>query len=78
MSEWISVKNELPEEGDMVFVYWPSDYGGEIALDFIEDGCWSDWTELEKITETTNGDYCGEVPYTHWMRLPEPPNRILN
>jgi hypothetical protein len=66
---WISVKDQLPENDDSVIVYWPENLGYEMVLDFIEDGCWFVWDQLDESTT---------APYTHWMHLPKPPATLLN
>lgn len=76
MSEWISVKDRLPETDDDVLVYNPKDgiHLGEFDLDEVRgyyesDGSYfitnSGWT-----TEYSWAPYMGP---THWMPLPEPP-----
>ena len=58
MSEWISVKDRMPEEGVDVLVYGEICHNKKgIEVDFVK-----------------NGDFvaCDE-DVTHWMPLPEPP-----
>lgn len=68
MSEWISVKERLPEKKQDVLMYFNS---GNMAV-----GWWHD--EDEHITfwcaYTDDGFYtdCDYIP-THWMPLPESP-----
>ncbi len=69
MNKWISVKDQLPENDDSVLVYWPENLGYEMVLDFIEDGCWFVWDQLDESTT---------APYTHWRHLPKPPATLLN
>lgn len=59
MSEWISVKDRLPENNNPILVYMPEEKGWlryGISIGIIDDG-------------TDDKD---EV--THWMPLPLPPN----
>ena len=59
MSEWISVKERLPEDDDLVLVYHK-------ALRYIDIGSVSlvRW-------DSTYSAICRAT--THWMPLPEPP-----
>ncbi|MFT5518611.1 MAG: hypothetical protein ACI9RI_000877 [Oceanospirillaceae bacterium] len=74
MSEWISVKDRLPNDvasgldSDKVDVWCRADncrltdvtfLKGEFLVVVLEDGYYSHYLELENIT--------------HWMPLPEPP-----
>ena len=66
MTEWISVKDRLPEL-DAPILAWVSTYyqnrgGFEIAMRWAQDGKW--WTL--RACELRNS-------VTHWMPLPEPP-----
>ena len=72
MSEWISVKERLPEDEKVVLIACVC-LDGHIAADvtaFVKDGEWR-WNDglptefSEKI----------KIPVTHWMNLPEPPER---
>lgn len=61
MSEWISVKDRLPEESDDVLAYTIWD---DIVVCFLEEDSdvWMHtWGYLEKEF------------VTHWMPIPEPP-----
>jgi Protein of unknown function (DUF551) len=64
MSEWISVKDRLPETGDDVLVWL--DHGCELASYLIPYGWqsefinWLEWAACR-------------VNITHWMPLPEAP-----
>jgi hypothetical protein len=74
MSEWISVKNRLPEIPE-------NDYSNRVLLlradGFIEiarvEKCVRFVRPLQEalIVETDNGDPIEE--FTHWMPLPQPP-----
>lgn len=72
MSEWISVKDRLPEEDVSVLVFGSSglfigsyDYGNKYMESY-----WS--SEKYKHIECTE-DY---EPVTHWMPLPQPPKDL--
>ena len=74
MSEWISVKDRLPEMGIYVLVSCTMkvrdsiDYRNAVVMAFTCDEGFVD-TELDEvITEGT----------THWMPLPEPPKEETN
>jgi hypothetical protein len=66
MSEWISVKDRLPESEDHEgycatrYLVATDGFGIHLAL-FLEHEWWADY--LSKIV----------IPITHWMPLPEPP-----
>lgn len=75
MSEWISVKDRLPEEGTQVLTYDSGSKNGafEYRLDYIV----LIWQE-EGLTDVPNPIWaCGLVDdynkVTHWMPLPSPP-----
>lgn len=61
MSEWISVKDRMPEEGVDVLVY------GDIYLN--RKGADVDFVDRE----SGNFFYYDEGEVTHWRPLPEPP-----
>lgn len=63
MSEWISVKDRLPDIGIEVLVYLSSYNGGSIRTD----------------QRYTNQSWMWYEDYdiTHWMPLPEPPKTQL-
>jgi len=79
MSEWISVKERLPERIDDYIVVvklkydWEREYGVVVDVATFNpycenpyiDGCWN----------TFNDWYEGQeyIHVTHWMPLPEPP-----
>jgi hypothetical protein len=62
MSEWISVKDELPEPNEIYLVHCPSWSDDECAVCLFENGKWY-------------YDHDSEINsyVTHWMPLPEPP-----
>ena len=66
--EWISVKDRLPEEGKRVFIYY-DDYGATsmtigLYRNSVYGECW-----LANMVEISMKSI------THWMPLPEPPER---
>lgn len=60
MSEWISVDDRLPEDGDEILM-WSEVFHG-VVLGDRSDGEW--WNESDIITT---------AKITHWQPLPEPP-----
>ena len=62
MSEWISIKERLPENARMVLVYveWKRIFDAWYA-----NGIWYEFSEASQML-----DFDG---VTHWMSLPEPP-----
>ncbi len=64
MSEWISVKDRLPESDDYVLCYRDScGLSSRIMVGFYLRGKWT----------------CGAIGnVTHWMPLPEPPEEVQN
>lgn len=65
-SEWVSVKDRLPEVGEYN-VAADTDYGKKVtACELNKDGNW-----IHDGEETFCHSYYFEV--THWMPLPEPP-----
>ena len=65
--EWISVKNEIPEDGLRLLLYTdvPDEYGKERIGVYLGDTYWT----------LMGGDYYKQksINVTHWMPLPEPP-----
>lgn len=58
MAEWISVKDRLPEEGEVVVIYIKPEVGvGYAETDIYLMGDFDEYSEA----------------VTHWMPLPEPP-----
>lgn len=64
MSEWISVKDRLPEQGKRYLV---NRYDG-VTKTYFTDILWHDAHDL-----WWNRLYSGDYKVTHWMPLPEPP-----
>jgi hypothetical protein len=64
MSEWISVKDGLPEDGQSVLVTKRHSYPEIVVFDEVYN-CWDD---------SEGDDYYRALDYfTHWMPLPENP-----
>lgn len=58
---WISVKDELPKDGEWVLM-------GSSTHDFVETGLC-----LEKKFVNPDLNYLPRPTVTHWMEMPEPP-----
>ncbi len=73
--EWISVKDQLPEDGEYVLIYNFTDYpkGIQCAV-FIKEFS-DEFGDLNRWQSQDGGTFVysewNEV--THWMHLPEPP-----
>ena len=68
MSEWISVKDELPEINQMCLVYttWNNNpHGYDISKFYKMSNC-----DLEVFTADLNGQ---NIKVTHWQPLPGAP-----
>lgn len=65
MSEWISVKDRLPEKGKLVLIWTGNDdRRPAIFLAYLDDDG-QEWVD---------GDYYTGAEYvTYWQPLPEPP-----
>lgn len=80
MNNWISVKDRLPEDRQMVLISIPDELFGQIChvaeftLDEFGD---------KHIWQTINGShpaytlYANILGVTHWMPLPEPPKNTI-
>jgi hypothetical protein len=71
-TEWISVKDKLPEKGEIVMTYGAGVADSEYCQAYFTTAKGEPmWQEL---------DCCGDVIHpgpTHWMKLPEPPENPL-
>ena len=72
MSEWISVKDRLPEELVRVLLLVEVHYvnGGRgyyICIAYLDDGCW-----YERVCNYDEDFAIGDFE-KYWMPLPEPP-----
>ena len=64
MSEWISVDNKMPSE-DVTVLLWAQGYWAQgYSVGFYQHGQWLDEADHEIMQGVT-----------HWMPLPEPPER---
>ena len=71
MSEWISVKDRLPERGQVVIAIFPQQHHlRDNAHNFGKSAEW-DCTIRELVS--TNGMRWADEGVTHWMPLPPPP-----
>lgn len=61
VNEWISVKDELPEDEYECLVVNKS------------GGYWIGWFKADEERWVIDGTICGDGYVTHWMPLPEPP-----
>jgi len=81
---WVSVKDRLPADNDLVLVHPLGEEGGT-DFDFIEDGVWVGHEDnYQHFMELGGYRMCGDdvsvtgpsavAPYTHWMPLPAAPD----
>lgn len=64
-TEWISVKDKLPEKEQVVLLYYNGDFlVGHIQILYSDGDV--------RFKEAPGGMY--NIPATHWMPLPEPPS----
>jgi len=69
VSEWISVKKQLPREGECVLTWEKDGYSGCAYINFIPFRGAVGVAGTNKIGRFNSGhDYI-----THWMPLPDPP-----
>lgn len=70
--EWISVKDQMPEDNKTVLVW----FGGYYTVAVLRDNEWWDctgyqtgggWSALDKIPDIASSYI------THWMYIPQPP-----
>lgn len=79
MCDWISVKDKLPDYGEIVIVW--DDIESELCTGMrVEE---RDGWKVEWVTSYWSGthcstDYYGRTDITHWMPLLEPPKRQGN
>lgn len=81
MSEWISVKDRMPEGSTSVIVAYESDADGEPCLDVGEgwrqvDGQWYGMGIFYRPRSDDGFTFRPDISkkkVTHWMPLPEPP-----
>lgn len=70
MSEWISVKERLPESGQAVLCFWKSILGSLVGGDNYGVAKYEDggWVSADEFSEDDS-----YVPPIAWMSLPQPP-----
>lgn len=74
MSQWISVKDELPREGERVLVWYDDrPIRGRYAAPRVMVGS---YVVDQLRPEGWNGDHRPEI--THWMPLPAPPSPVAS
>lgn len=66
MSEWISVKDRLPENGQQVIIFGQGSKG-----DYFSDALFESDSFL--LFHPDNDEYCVDTSPTHWMPLPDAP-----
>lgn len=71
MSEWISVKERVPEDGVPVLITYLGYYDNRPYCDAIANIRNGDWGWYEAAGE--DNDEVVRVTITHWMPLPSPP-----
>ncbi len=75
--EWISVKDQLPDDGQYVLVYHSDDF--HITVGYFESDNVRFYIESDGKKFYTDSGWETEIPWaqkgsvTHWMPLPEPP-----
>ena len=67
MSEWISIKDRLPETGDEVILLDTS-VGNHIVVFLCPDNSWECVNSGDELPEWWDE--------SHWMPLPEPPKAL--
>lgn len=67
MIQWISVKDKLPKDGDIVLCCYQGVYAYRVV------SFWEDIQGLPHFGIPSETDGKGSQPATHWMPLPEPP-----
>lgn len=79
-SSWRSVKDELPERNQVVLVCFKSGFDDSrtrtMAYRIYKTGRWHWSTDL--VYEEPNGYNCDDIEVTHWMPLPEFPQKKFN
>ena len=69
MSDWISVKDRLPEDERNVLAYYGYDHGdGNLGMRFMAVLTYFAFDQQPRFQFESTG-----LKVTHWMPLPEPP-----
>jgi len=70
MSDWISVEDRLPENGqDVLLVHMIRDDASSIMSGWVDNNYWFENCYYGKAARIPASDI------THWMPLPSPPNK---
>ncbi len=71
MSEWISVKDRLPDEsGRYLVANFEHDYVAVLHFS-MRHGMFNSFDEFSPMAASDRA-----IPITHWMPLPEPPEKV--
>lgn len=75
MPEWISVKDRLPEEDEIVLLYRKT--SKKVAIGFrVRIADFNFWECIQPNTNEYTMGWCGAGIVSHWMPLPEPPKEV--
>ena len=80
MSEWISVEDRVPDKNIRVWAFYSASIIHSCAC-WNRDGCWFAVWWGDKWNDRITRDALKELDadtleLTHWMPLPEPPERV--
>ena len=76
MSEWISVKDRLPDDNRLTFAVWMDEKGMAIHLLYYINNKWrmnGVYVDKNHEKECKKLENFIQNKITHWMPLPEPP-----
>lgn len=76
-TEWISVKDKLPEPGELVLCYFDGILNEYYRMKKKNDTVSGFGTSKHHVVReliTKNGERWADEGVTHWMPLPEPPS----
>jgi hypothetical protein len=73
MMEWISVKDHLPPYLKKVIIFFRGKEARKFSPKGVDFGAW-----YTKQYGWLHSDGCQAEGVTHWMEMPEPPNRSLS
>ena len=66
-NEWISVEDRLPDNNEIVEVFWEDD-GKNFDHDFYDEQ-WVNWFNCAERFNIAGGNVSEVAPYTHWRRV---------